>query len=147
MESSGKPVFLTTRNSVDAKSLRISAPKNSGYSVNIYPMSELLNLECERLFCDMSTGENSLMIQRLGDNGTWNNKTPHTKGILDIYMELDTRPDVPVFDLRVLVSEGKSDGNTPKPADWPGRWEDEFEKHKLHVSRASWKLYNLAELF
>ena len=148
MESSGKPVFLNTRRSgSNTKSLRIGAPKNSGYSVDIYPMSELLNLECERMYVNNSTGESSLMLESLGSDSKWDAPKPHVKGILEIYMELDTNPDIPIFTMSVLVCEGKSDSETYKPKDWPGRWDDEFSKHKLHVSRASWKLYNLAQLF
>ena len=150
IESSGAPVRLM---SSSIKHIKILAPTANFTSIDIHPMSELLNIECERMYTGISTGENSFMIRTLGVDSSsskseWNSPTPHTKGILEIYMELDTNPDVPIFDLRVLVSEGKSDGNTPKPEDWPQEyWKEEFEKHKLHVSRASWKLYNLAPIY
>ena len=144
IESTGVPVFLSSKKSRD---ILIAAPAEDFNGAEIHPMSELLNLECERLYTGQSSGEDSLMIRSLGDDGTWNAHTPHTKGILEIYMELDTNPDVPVLDLRVLVSEGKSDGKTPQPEDWPDDyWKPEFSEHKLHVSRATWKLYNLAPL-
>ena len=114
-------------------------------------MSELLNLECERMYVGMSTGEHSFMIETISED-KWNSPTPHTKGILEIYMELNTNPDVPIFDLKVLVSEGRSDSPTPKPQDWPDEYWDYdndhmFSEHKVHVSRASWRLYNLVPFF
>lgn len=155
LESSGYPVFLSAKVTGSDKDLVIAAPTTAFNGMEIFPMSELLNIECERMSVDISQGESSFMVSSLGENNSvskWNTSTPHTKGILEIYMELDTKPPVPIFDLRVLVSEGKSDSATPKPTDWPEEYWDKhtrkavFQKHKLHVSRASWKLYNLAHL-
>ena len=147
-ENSGTPVYLK---SPLVRDVMIIAPSDKLNSVEIHHLSELLNLECERMYVDMSTGESSFMISTLGVNSTsseWNSPTPHTKGILDIYMTLNTEPDIPIFDLKVLVSEGlRTDGETTEcPADWPSDWTEEFAQHKVHVSQASWKLYNLAPI-
>ena len=125
----------------------------------IYPMSELLNLECENMYVSNSTGERSFMIRNLtyeSSSSKWSNALPHAKGILEIYMELDTNPTVPIFTLKVLVSEGTNENeNTQRPDEWPSDYwyqntnngHVDFRKHRVHVSQASWKLYNLTKLF
>ena len=122
----------------------------------IYPMSELLNLECERIYTGYSVNERSLMLNTMNDNGKFNDAKPHTRGILEIYITLDTNPSVPVLDLKVLVSEGRNNsGDTPRPQQWPEKYwyeddrngHEDFRQHRVHVSQASWKLYNLAPFF
>ena len=150
IESSGYPVYLMPE-SVTGQHVRILSTTSD--NVDIHPMSELLNIECERIYVSDSSGGRSFMVSNLGLNSSgkadWNAQKPHTKGILEIYMELDTTPDIPIFSIKVLVSEGiRSDTNkTPRPEDWPDEYwkphKSEFEVHKVHVSRASWKLYNL----
>ena len=155
MEASGRPVHVSTKNGVAKLEqdggeyiMYINAPYKSA---DIHPMSELLVLECERLFCNQN---NNFMFKRLGEsnkNAAWVSSEPLTQSILELYMTLDTKHhDVPVLDLNVLVSEGlRSDGeDTTQPQNWPDNapWREDFKKHKVHVSRASWKLYNLAPL-
>ena len=150
MERSGVPVMLRPRGS-NTKSLKI-VPPSTPSPTRIYNMSELLMLECERMYVAESTGQRSFMVKSLGDDASgnaWNPATPHTAGVLELYMELDTNPIVPIFTLKVLVSEGKSDSSTPtpKPADWPQKyWKPEFATHNVHISQASWRLPNLAPI-
>ncbi len=143
IEPSGVPVRLKADNQ-GVKITPLSLP------TRIYNMSELLNLECERMFVTESTGQRSFMVKSLGfenNQSVWNPASPHTAGILELYMELDTKPKVPVFTLKVLVNEGKADTPTHRPSDWPPEyWRREFEKYNVHISRASWKLYNLAPI-
>ena len=155
-ESTGLPLRLSYQTESDgktAKAVRISAAMDFLVpKVKIYPMSELLNIECVKLFCAESIGGRSFKTSTLGYDGynpVWNNPLPHTKGILEIYGKLETKPEVPIFTLKVLVSEGelKNGEESNCPQDWPsGYWRSAFKAHKLHVSQASWKLYNLAPL-
>ena len=116
-------------------------------------MTELLNLECQKLYTVKDENGYNFKFMELKENGTWGNSYYHTKDILDLYMTLDTSPNtadkIPIFELRVLVSEGLNElGTTDKPKDWPGRWKGtDFNTHKVHVSKATWKLYNLAPFF
>ena len=116
----------------------------------IYPMSEMLDLECQRLYTVKDSNGYNFVFHELGNDGTWKNGKfyYHTKDILDLYMTLDTKSAIPIFELKVLVSEGINElGTTAKPKDWPGRWTADFNTHKVHVSKAAWKLYNLAPFF
>ena len=145
LESSGIPMYLSTGST---KSIKITNP-SSVSSLRIYNMSELLNLECERMYTAVSKGQRSLMIKKLGYKSgcVWNNPLPHTGGVLEIFMTLDINQNPPVFDLKVLVNEGKSDTPTPKPSNWPRRyWKTEYAKYKVHVSQASWRLPNLSRI-
>ena len=145
MEASGVPVRVSDYEEVEvtvhASSRDYKARKwmfyvNAPYtSAEVYSMSELLSLECERMFTAVSSGENSFMVQSLGvgsNNAQWNDALPHTKGILELYMELDVRKTIPVFTLWVLVSEGvRDDGQTtPRPSDWTNN----FSPIRLAVS-------------
>ena len=126
-------------------------------TATMYPMSELLNLECQKMYAyrDSTTGGRSFMFGDINTSGSGWDTYYHTKGILELYMTLDTNANPPIFDLKVLVSEGKSDEVTAKPNNWPAAYwytgqkgePDDFTKYKVHVSQASWKLYNLAPLF
>ena len=117
--------------------------------VTIHPMSELLNLECQKL----SVQNNSFYFANIDDSKNFGqdwNEHPHTSNILELHMTLDTKPAIPILDLQVLVSEGlRDDGQTTQcPPNWPSSyWKSEFTQHKVHVSQATWKLYNLAPLF
>lgn len=142
MESSGVPVMLKASNT----EVKITPTS----STTIYNMSELLPLECERMYVTESTNQRSFMIKKLGfDSGCkWNPASPHTAGILEIFMTLDTKQKPPVFELKVLVNEGKSDTPTQKPSVWPSKyWKSDYEQFKVHVSQASWKLYNLTPFY
>ncbi|MBQ2615379.1 MAG: hypothetical protein IJF90_00805, partial [Synergistaceae bacterium] len=147
MENAGVPVYV----SQSSQQIRLEA-----YTTNkptIYPMTELLNLECQKLYTKQDANGYNFVFQELDKNGNWGDYYYHTKDILDLYMTLDTKPStadkIPIFELRVLVSEGLNEqGTTDKPKDWPGRWKGtDFNTHKVHVSKATWKLYNLAPFF
>ena len=150
MENAGVPVYVyQSSNQIRLEAYTTDKP-------TIYPMSELLNLECQKLYVGKdSTNCYNFMFSELKDNGSgWEPKRTyyHTKDILDLYMTLDTKPStadkIPIFELRVLVSEGLNEqGTTDKPKDWPGQWTNDFKTHKVHVSKATWKLYNLAPFF
>ena len=126
-------------------------------TATMYPMSELLNLECQKMYAyrDSTTGGRSFMFGDINTSGSGWDTYYHTKGILELYMTLDTNANPPIFDLKVLVSEGKSNEITERPSNWPAAYwytgqngePDDFTKYKVHVSQASWKLYNLAPLF
>ncbi len=152
MENVGVPVYTNgsvRKNSVSAVGLLAYTPTPP----TIYPMTELLNLECQKLYTAKDeNGYNFKFMELNEDSGKWGNAYYHTKDILELYMRLYTKPNtpdrIPIFELRVLVSEGINElGNTPKPHNWPGRWTDDFTKYKVHVSKATWKLYNLVHQF
>lgn len=147
IERSGIPIYTQTATN---NQIGLMAPYLK--PVTIYPMSELLNLECQKLYTKKDSNGYNFVFQELNENGGWGQFYYHTKDILDLYMTLDTRPNtsdkIPIFELRVLVSEGINElGTTSKPKDWPGRWTADFSRYKVHVSKASWKLYNLAPQF
>lgn len=148
MENVGVPVF--TENTPDDKvRLRAFTPTQP----TIYPMTEMLNLECQRVYTLKDSDGYCFVFRELNDSGNWGDVYYHTRNILDLYMTLDTRPNtadkIPIFELRVLIKEGYNENGmiTARPKDWPGKWTDEFSTYKVHVSKASWKLYNLAHQF
>lgn len=111
-------------------------------SVDVLPMDELLYLKCVRVFVEGSGVDSNFKYQNL--TSKWSDKIPHEKGILEIYMELDTVTKI--FDLYVLSTGGEDKSVTrTKPENWPdnARWKDEYLNHALYVSHASWKLHNL----
>ena len=150
MEASGVPVrVLRDSDSDNVQDFKMIARYTPA---TIYPMSELLNLECQKLYVMEDAPDNggrSFVFSDIKDDGAgWDTPRYHTKGILELYMRLDTNPNPPIFDLKVLCSEGKSNEVTAKPNNWPAAyWKPEFAQHKVHVSQASWKLYNLAPLY
>ena len=150
MEASGVPVRVKLKDSeTDLKNFQMIARYTPA---TIYPMTELLNLECQKLYVREDTPENgrSFVFGNLESNGSSWKEYYHTKGILELYMTLDTKANPPIFDLKVLVSEGKNSSGeiTERPSNWPAAyWKPEFAQHKVHVSQASWKLYNLAPLY
>ncbi len=153
IENLGLPVYLSNANGLSTKEY-VHVKNIFSQEIYVHPLSELLPLECERMYVTESKGQRSFMIKSLGvDSGAnaWNPASPHTAGILEIYMELNVSPDItpkmPIFTLKVLVNEGKSDTPTQKPSNWPRRyWKTEYAKYKVHVSQASWKLPNLAPI-
>lgn len=154
-EASGVPIRISNSNSNNTKkilaeqSFYICAPY---MPATMYPMSELLNLECQKMYAyrDSTTGGRSFMFGDINTSGRGWDTYYHTKGILELYMTLDTNANPPIFDLKVLVSEGKNSSSeiTERPSNWPAAyWQDGFAQHRIHVSQASWKLYNLAPLY
>ena len=152
MESAGVPVYTMPSLKGGKPAVQLQAYTGENQPT-IYPMTELLNLECQKLYTAKDENGYNFKFMELKENGTWGNSYYHTKDILDLYMTLDTSPNtadkIPIFELRVLVSEGLNElGTTDKPKDWPGRWKGtDFNTHKVHVSKATWKLYNLAPFF
>lgn len=150
MESSGIPVYTIALTSTSDKKVGLRAPTDAG--VKVYPMSELLNIECQKLYTKKDDNGYNFVFMPLNDQG-WGQAFYHTKDILDLYMTLNTKPNtpdrVPIFELRVLVNEGiNENGSTPRPKDWPGRWKNTgFDQYKVRVSKATWKLYNLVPQF
>ena len=155
LEASGLPVRVS--NLVETSDSVYSLKENGKIyltapyvPIDVYPMSELLNLECQKLYAatDTPNASKAFIYANISQyGGSWE-KHYHTKNILDLYMTLDTKHNPPIFDLKVLVSEGKNNhGDTQRPINWPGFWKDEYSQHKVHVSQASWKLYNLAPLY
>lgn len=144
IERSGVPVYTEAI----SPQVRLQASPSKS-PVTVYPMSELLNIECQKLYIKQDTNGYNFVFQELNSSGKWDRPYYHTKDILELYMTLDTKPAVPIFELRVLVSEGLNEyGSTPKPKDWPGRWKNTgFDQYKVHVSKAVWKLYNLIPQF
>ncbi|MBQ7543900.1 MAG: hypothetical protein IJT02_03050 [Synergistaceae bacterium] len=145
-EASGVPFRVRDYQQVDTKKSYNFSIYSPYKGVTIHPMSELLNLECQKLWAE----SNSFYFANIDDSGTNWNKHPHTSGILELHMTLDTKPAIPILDLQVLVSEGlRDDGQTTScPPNWPSSyWKSEFGQHRVHVSQAAWKLYNLAPLF
>ena len=157
MAASGVPVrvFYNTNDTPKTNEYFSQFKMVAKKEVYIYPMSELLNLECQRMFVDkdpLSEGRGFIFGNITANGDGWDTHY-HTKGILELYMTLDTNANPPIFDLKVLVSEGFSDTPTPRPTNWPQKyWYEyddgiDFRKYNVHVAQASWKLYNLAPLF
>ena len=155
LESAGIPIYTQAVLSTKPTKVGLQAPFSAGLNpVTIYPMSELLNIECQKLYTKKDDNGYNFVFHELGNDGTWKYGKCyyHAKDILDLYMLLDTKPStpdrVPIFELRVLVSEGINEhGTTPRPKDWPGIWTADFSRYNVHVSKAAWKLYNLAPQF
>ena len=118
-------------------------------SLDISPVvnlaDELHYLKCKRLFVEGIGVNSNFKYQNL--TSKWGNQIPHEKGILEIYMELDTVTKI--FDLYVLSTGGEDKSVTrSKPTNWPdnARWKNEYLNHALYVSHASWKLHNLENI-
>lgn len=114
---------------------------------------ELMYLRCMQMFVQDTSEGRSLAICELNDTATnWGTVYNWEKGILEIYMELDT--STRIFTLWVLASGGTdSTLNNPRPSDWPSdaapaTWSGSgYEQHIVYVSRASWKLNNIPPNF
>ena len=152
MESAGLPVYIGNWNST-TKSINMTLHNRAPDYAEINPGSELLYLECEKIFTgkDASTENEGLRIQKTVGN-EWGKEQPHEASILEIYAVLGTEADkdMPhVLNLYVLASGGLNGKNdNPKPKTWPdaANWKDDYAKHTLYVARGTWKLHNL-ELF
>lgn len=149
------------------------------YGTSSYPLTdeikipdagEMMYLKCIQIFVHKhpDDGDRQLAFRELNKDGdTWfpPNGYNQEKGILDIYMELDTTNHV--FTLYVLASGGEdSTVSNQRPAIWPNKAnpipknknnddeisDDEAKKawldsdychHVIYVARKSWKLNNL----
>ena len=119
--------------------------------VKVHAGDELLYLKCDRVCVinDMNaarSNERNFVVQNLAS--TWSNAYYHETGILEVYFELDTTTKI--LDMSVLASGGRDnqpDRHPNPPANWGGYWNEDYANHVLYVSRASWRLNNLAEDF
>ena len=150
MQSSGLPMYLYEKPENNSP-ITLGVSSNIPRSVDIHPISELLYLRGEKMFVDNDTtatgAAKNFRYQTLTND--WGREESYQASILEIYFVLHTEADTEsprTLDLYVLSSGGtNSSGNTEKPKDWPGKWNDsEYSKHTVYVSRASWKLHNLA---
>ena len=163
MEASGVPVRISdySKDIHDKFKFKLHAPTRR--SVEVYPMSELLNLCFEKMYVTKNaSGDRNFVFQlpKDGLNDGMDSIKYQASDILEIYMKLDTKPDydatlhlppVPIFDLKVLVNTGEQVTvndeivRTSCPDNWPkAYWKEEFELHNVQVLETSWKLYNLA---
>ena len=119
---------------------------------------ELLYLKCIRVFAENPRTEDQkrgvtdrqLKVQKLSSENSkaWNDVNPYEAGILEIYMELDTKTNI--FSLWVLSAGGKDNMPHERPKDWPSnaRWNnDNYKYYVTYVSKGTWKLNNLRSGF
>ncbi|MBQ7154870.1 MAG: hypothetical protein IJR85_04875 [Synergistaceae bacterium] len=163
MEASGVPFLISDYAETSGHyEFRLTAPRTK--SVQIHPMSEILNLDFEKMYVTPNESGDRNFVFRLPKDGLSNGLDSikyHARDILEIHMKLDTQPyydpalfqpEAPIFDLKVLVSTGKQPHNDDDevipsacPDNWPAAyWREEFEQYSVQVLEASWKLYNLA---
>ena len=124
-----------------------------GSSVNVNAASELIPLKCMQMFVhDKDDGHgrqfafHEIKLNTINKKIRWGSDYNQEKGVLEIYMELDTTNKL--FTLYVLASGGENQGvSYPCPESWPGTWKDEYSHHIVYVSRASWKLNNIPSDF
>ncbi|MBQ6774331.1 MAG: hypothetical protein IJP48_09765 [Synergistaceae bacterium] len=154
--SSGAPLYISEF--TNGNNFKLTT-KFTGDSIDIASGSELLNLQCEKMFVRGTAGSNSVRIfsfVNLGTEYQWLKKTGYNdsyeNGILEVYFELDTHTNI--LDCYVLASGGRDPSlNTQCPASWPtkaphkARWLNEYKYYEVYVSRASWKLHNIPNGF
>ena len=143
--AAGVPLLLSDMKKNTKIEFNLSVTGKNIKSVNIYPMDELLYLKCVRLFVEGTGEDSNFKYQYLRQK--WTDKIPHEKGVLEIYMELDT--ETKIFDLYVLTTGGKDSRATrSKPELWPSLadWKDDYLNYSLYVSHASWKLHNMENM-
>lgn len=155
METSGVPLIIS-----DYSSTALSFKLNniSGKDVIVHPLSELLNVELQRMYVKADGNGSNFVFQNADDNlsidSGFTQAYYHAKDILEIYMKLDVsnnkgKNPAPLFDLKVLLSAGQAPVSgdetlTECPDNWPKAfWKDEFKNYNVHVMEAQWRLYNL----
>lgn len=136
-----------------------------GSPLKLAAASELIPLKCMQMFVhDKKDGQGrQFAFRELVEGGTgWNETYNQEKGILDIYMELDTEKYT--FTLWVLATGGyDASMNNPRPDTWPeqaqptaAQWGKKinnnqdytyYPHHIVYVSRATWKLNNIPQGF
>lgn len=152
MEGVGVPMYLQSlpTSGANKEKLTVKVFKDSTENLDIIlpPGGELLGLECMQMFVDHRiTGEGGQLVYRtLKSDGTgWDKNYNQEKGILDLYMELDTKNKT--FTLWVLATGGyDADAKPiPRPDAWPNNatWTYEYSQNVVYVSRKSWKLNNI----
>lgn len=136
-----------------------------GSPLKLAAASELIPLKCMQMFVhDKKDGQGRQFAFRKinEDSGNWDTQYNQEKGILDIYMELDTEKYT--FTLWVLATGGyDASMNNPRPDTWPEKAEPtaehwgkkvndirdytDYPHHIVYVSRATWKLNNIPQGF
>ena len=141
-------------------------------TVTIPNAGELLYLRRQTMFVRLHPDDNDRQFTYLelsSDGTSWSNYKYQEKGILEIYMTLDTTTNI--FTLYVLASGGDNpSGDTKRPEAWPNKanprpdgkddddeitdeeaakaWDSsEYCNHVVYVARKSWKLNNIPEGF
>ncbi len=157
--SSGAPLYISKFNN---KSLNLTT-KFTGESVDIASGSELLTLQCEKIYVafDSETGERALTRVNLADKNNWRDagdangtQKYYENGIIAVYFELNASKNT--LDCYVLASGGQDPSlDNPIPKSWPNNtvtkslrenWSKSgygYNHHEVYVSRASYKLHNV----
>ena len=135
-----------------------------GSPLKLVTASELIPLKCMQMFVqgkDNGDEGRQFAFCKINENsGNWGAQYNQEKGILEIYMELDTEKYT--FTLWVLATGGyDASMNNPRPDTWPTEahptateWTDDknnnykdYKHHIVYVSRATWKLNNIPQGF
>lgn len=164
--SSGAPLYIS--DIISGTKLKLTT-KFTGESIDIASGSELMTLQCERMYVHGDAETNSIFARvKLKGYSRWGNSggvtgaekdsepISYENGILAIYFELDTNNNV--LDCYVLASGGKDPLlDNPFPSSWPdneltqtlkSNWSKKgYNHHEVYVSRASWKLHNIPDSF
>ena len=133
----GMPFYLS---SAVGRNLSLSLPASATTDAEIPPINELFLLRCERF--RVLNGD--FCYQTMETHWFPPNFYPREDGILAMWVEWS--PKDKTLDLWVLATGGAAVfAPSARPATWPADapWRDEFGRHELCVSRASWKLENL----
>ena len=162
MEGLGVPLYLfssTLPANGDVIVRVFGVPRTT--QITVPAAGELLAINCMQMFVhDKKDGQGrQFAFRELVDGGTgWNETYNQEKGILNIYMELDTEKYT--FTLWVLATGGyDASMNNPRPDTWPEKAEPtaehwgkkvndirdytDYPHHIVYVSRATWKLNNM----
>ena len=148
--SSGAPLYISRFN--NGKDFDLTT-KFTGDSIDIASGSELLYLECEKMYVSGGIFERV----RLDDKDNWSSAKGtdnyrYENDILAVYFELNTETNT--LDCYVLASGGYDPSlDNAIPKSWPDNkvtstfrtnWaKNGYNHHEVYVSRASWKLHNI----
>ena len=151
MEGLGIPLCLFSTSSHNLNVFVYGVEASEAQNVTVPAAGELLAINCMQMFVhDKNDGQGrQFAFRELKSNGMdWNDTYNQEKGILDIYMELDTEKNT--FTLWILATGGyDASMNNPRPDTWPEKatWTNEYSHHIVYVSRATWKLNNIPPNF
>ncbi|MBQ7733280.1 MAG: hypothetical protein IJT58_04600 [Synergistaceae bacterium] len=149
--SSGAPLYISEF--TNGKNFKLTT-KFTVDSIDIASGSELLYLECEKMYVSGTTFE----CVRLENKNSWSKESGtnygYEDGILAVYFELNTSKNT--LDCYVLASGGQDPSlDNPIPKSWPDNtvtkslrenWSKSgygYNHHEVYVSRASYKLHNV----
>ncbi len=164
MEGLGIPFYLSEANlngtyldtEIKAYGIAHNIPLTD---IPIPPAGELMYLKCVQMFVHTKDNERQFAFRELTDDAqNWGDKYNQEKGILEIYMELDTQKNI--FTLWIMATGGLDYTHiSERPKSWPpyahptaSEWgtkvssEQDYTSYPhntIYVSRASWKLKNL----